>query len=198
MARDGIQVLMFDLGGVLVDFAGPRELGQYLRTPATPRDILDRWIDCPHTKEFERGRISSQEWATRFIAAWGVDLEPAEFLTEFRSWSRCILPGAKELLDSLRSRYRLAALSNSNEIHWERNTNELGIIQLFDVALSSHQLGLCKPDPEIFRAALTRLDTPASAVMFFDDMAVNVDVAASIGIYAHQVSGVVETRACLA
>lgn len=139
------ELLLFDFGGVLVEFAGPRELGQHLRWSSTPETILKRWTECQHTEAFERGKLSPAEWAGRFIQDWDVDLAPDEFLKKFTTWSRRVLPGAKELLEELRPRYRLAALSNSNELHWERNTNELRIIELFEFAISSHQLGLCKP-----------------------------------------------------
>src|SRR5882672_2628966 len=79
-------------------------------------------------------------------------------------------PGARELLDALRPRYRLAALSNSNAVHWDRNSTELGVTGLFDAAYSSHQLGCHKPEPVIYREALARLGVPANRVAFFDDV----------------------------
>lgn len=185
-----VELLLFDLGGVLVDFAGPRELGQFLRTPASPEEILKRWTRCPHSEAFEAGRISARDFAERFVRDWEVDLEPETFLGEFRSWSRGLLPGARELLGALRPRFRLAALSNSNELHWDRNTNEIGVTELFEFALSSHQLGLCKPDPAIFLAALARAHVPAGSVMFFDDLPSNVAAAAGVGIRAREVRGV--------
>jgi HAD superfamily hydrolase (TIGR01509 family) len=193
-----VKLLLFDLGGVLVDFAGPRELGRFLRTPASPAEILDRWIFCPHTRDFERGRISPREWAERFVRDWDIHLEPEKFLLEFKTWSNCILPGTRELLASLRPLYRLAALSNANEVHWERNANELKVLDLFEFAISSHQVGLCKPDPEIFKVAINRARVAPAQVMFFDDLAVNVAAAASLGIRAREVRGVEGVRACLA
>jgi glucose-1-phosphatase len=195
--RPAIELLLFDLGGVLVDFSGPRELGQFLRAPSTPEEILKRWIECPDTAAFERGAISKEEWADRFIKVWDVTLPPDEFLKAFRMMTRRVLPGVRELLDQLRPKYRLAVLSNSNELHWERNTNELKLIELFEFAISSHQVGLCKPDPAIFAVALERAQLPPQSVMFFDDLPGNVAAAASMGIHARQVRGVEELRDCL-
>jgi putative hydrolase of the HAD superfamily len=89
------------------------------------------------------------------------------------------------------------ALSNSNELHWERNTNDLGITQLFEVAISSHQLGLCKPDQAIYVAALKQIGVSPSSTMFFDDLHANVVAASALGIQAHQVEGVGAVRECL-
>ena len=193
------ELLLFDFGGVLVEFAGPNELGQHLRWSSTPEIILKRWTECPHTEEFERGKLSPVQWAERFIRDWDVNLKPEEFLTKFTTWSRRVLPGAKELLEQLRSRYRLAALSNSNELHWERNTHELRIIELFEFAISSHQVGLCKPDPQIFNVAIERANVAApDAIVFFDDLATNVEAAKAAGLRAYQVRGVEELRATIA
>ena len=190
---------MFDFGGVLVEFAGPKELGQHLRWSSTPEIILQRWTECPHTEEFERGKLSPVQWAERFIRDWDVNLKPDEFLTKFTTWSRRVLPGAKELLEQLRTRYRLAALSNSNEVHWERNTHELRIIELFEFAISSHQVGLCKPDPQIFNVAIERANVSSpQAIVFFDDLAANVEAAKAAGLQAFQVKGVEELRATIA
>ena len=180
---------------MLVEFAGPKELGQHLRWPSTPDAILRRWTECPHTDAFERGNLTPDEWAERFIHDWDVDLTPGAFLAKFTTWSRRVLPGAKELLEELRTRYRLAALSNSNELHWERNTHELKIIGLFEFAISSHQVGLCKPDPDIYKIAIERAKVSSpEAIVFFDDLAANVEAAKSAGLRAYQVRGVNELR----
>jgi putative hydrolase of the HAD superfamily len=106
-----------------------------------------------------------------------------------------VLPGARELLDELRPRYRIAALSNSNELHWKRNTEELGITGMFEFALSSHQLGVCKPDPQIFRIAVDRARVSApEAIVFFDDLPANVEAAKSAGLRAFEVRGVDSLR----
>ena len=156
---------------------------------------MKRWVECPHTDEFERGKLTPAAWAERFIKDWDVNLTPDEFLVKFTTWSRRVLPGARELLEKLRRRYRLAALSNSNELHWARNTHELKIIELFEFAISSHQVGLCKPHRDIYQVAIDRAQVSSSeAIVFFDDLAANVEAAKSAGMRAHQVRGVDQLR----
>lgn len=192
-----IDVLLFDLGGVLVEFSGVQDVAPLLRGRASESEILERWSHCPHTEQFCLGKLSQREYAERFVRDWDIDLPAEAFLREFRSWSRRLLPGAAELLASLRPRFRLAALSNSNELHWERNSNDLGVTGLFEIAISSHQVGVCKPDPGIYLAALDRLGVSPEAVMFFDDVHANVVAASALGIHAFQVDGVEGARARL-
>lgn len=191
-----IDVLLFDLGGVLVEYSGVRDVAPLLRVRASEAEIVGRWSHCPHTEQFCRGKLSQRDFAERFVRDWNIDLSAEAFLREFRSWSRRLLPGAAELLASLRPRFRLAALSNSNELHWERNA-DLGVIGLFEIAISSHQVGVCKPDPGIYLAALDRLGVSPEAVMFFDDVRANVVAASALGIHAFQVDGVEGVRAQL-
>ena len=189
-----VEVLLFDLGGVLVEFSGVRDVAPLLRIAATESEILERWSRCPHTEAFGLGLLNREDFAERFVRDWGLDTPPEHFLQAFRSWSRRLLPGAEELLASLRPRFRLAALSNSNELHWERNANDIGVNGLFDLAISSHQVGFCKPDPRIYQVALDRLGASPDAVMFFDDVHANVAAASHLGMHAFQVNGVEGVR----
>jgi glucose-1-phosphatase len=191
-----IDLLLFDLGGVLVDFSGTRDLAQFMRVPAGPVDILKRWIECPHTTAYEAGRIPAALWAERFVADWDLTVTPDEFLAAFTAWSRGFYPGARELLAEVRPRYRLAALSNSNEFHWKQN-QELGILEEFEFAMASHQIGCCKPDPAVFHAALKKARLAPDAVVFFDDQPANVAGAGSCGIRAFRAEGVGALRECL-
>ena len=180
--------LMFDLGGVLVDFAGPRELQAFLPAPAAA-DLRLQMAACAATDAFERGAIAPEEFAERFVRDWQVRLSPAEFLVRYVDWLRGLYPGAAELLAQLGRRHRLACLSNSNLAHWERSECMRWLQRTLDLALSSHQLRLRKPQPEIFAAALARLGCRAADVVYFDDLAANVAAARAAGFVAHQVDG---------
>lgn len=182
-------VLLFDLGGVLIDFAGVGELQRLLGTAESAAALKARWLACENSEAFGCGQVALGDFADRFIAEWQVPFERETFLAEFRSWARGWLPGAQTLLATLRPHYRLAALSNSNPVHWARLVDDLGVDAEFDVAMSSHQLGVRKPDAAIFTAALDRLDVPASAVLFFDDASANVDTARAAGMQAAVVDG---------
>jgi epoxide hydrolase-like predicted phosphatase len=192
-----IHVLLFDLGGVLVEFSGVRDLAALLRGRLSESEILERWSRCPYSEQFGLGKLSPQDFGEQFVRDWDIELSPEDFLREFQSWSRRLFPGAMELLTSLRPKFRLAALSNSNELHWKRNTNDLGVTGLFEVAISSHQIGMCKPDPKMYLTALDRLGASPDSVMFFDDVPANVKAASALGIHAFQVDGIEGVRSRL-
>ncbi len=192
-----VQVLLFDLGGVLVDYTGVRDIAPLLRVSATENEIRRHFASCPHVGAYCTGRLDRMQFGEHMVRDWGLTVSAEQFLQEFRTWSRGLLPGAAELLSSLRPRFRLAALSNSNELHWERHTNDIGVTALFEVAISSHQVGAAKPDPAIYQEALARLGVPPEAIMFFDDSYANVVAASGLGMRAFQVEGIDALRHCL-
>src|ERR1041385_415432 len=185
-----IDVLLFDLGGVLVEFSGVQDLALLLQGRLSESEILEKMSHYLPMEQFGLGNLSREEFGNRFVKDWNLPLPGEDFLREFQSWSKRLYPGAVELLTLLRPRFRLAALSNSNELHWERNTNDLGVNDLFEVAISSHQVGLYKPDPQIYLIALDRLGVSPERVMYFDDVLAYVTAASALGIRAFQVEGV--------
>ena len=190
-------MLLFDLGGVLIDFAGVAELARLLPEPVAADEIKARWIACPHSDAFGRGLLDDAVFVERFLADWRVEMAPDAFAAEYRSWARGWLPGAVELLDDLRPHFRLAVLSNCNPAHWSRLVDDLGLGERVDVALSSHHLGTRKPDRETNEAALRKLGVAADRVLFFDDAPGNVEAARALGMQAVVVDGPAPIRSHL-
>jgi putative hydrolase of the HAD superfamily len=181
-------VLLFDLGGVLIDFAGFEELRRLLPDAPDLSTIRRRWIGSESVHLFESGAISAQKFALEFIQEWRLKLLPEDFLRDFARWPRGLYPGAAQLLRSLGKTHRLACLSNSNELHTDRHRRSLeGHIERF---YFSNELGLAKPQLEIFDRVIMELDSPPERIAFFDDTEINVEAAENTGISACCAEGV--------
>jgi putative hydrolase of the HAD superfamily len=63
--------------------------------------------------------------------------------------------------------------------------------------VNSSELGLAKPDPEVFVAVCSTLALPPYRCLFVDDQQVNVDAAARVGLRAHPYRGPGEPAAVL-
>ncbi len=188
-------LLLFDLGGVLVETPGGR-LAREICAGDMPANIGEFWASGGgHV--FECGLCTPLEFAAAFDACWPLTVTHDEFLRHFETWSVGLYPGARELLDALRPRFRLAALSNSNELHWRRHSDILAPGVLFERAISSHEVGMRKPNAAFYRHALVELQVMAEAVTFFDDRAENVEAAQALGMQAHRIRGIDEVTACL-
>jgi HAD superfamily hydrolase (TIGR01509 family) len=187
-------LLLFDLGRVVVEVTGARDIAPFLkrsmRGDGTDWPAMEAW------EAFEKGLLTPEEFSERFVAQADLNLDAPGFLANFTGWTRGFFPGARETLEALQPRFRLAALSNSNEIHWRRNA-ELGVPALFERSFGSHELGVRKPAREIYEHVLTEMAIAPADVTFFDDQQRNIDAAIEVGMNAHRVEGVDELRACL-
>ena len=113
-----------------------------------------------------------------------------------QSWCRILsapVEGIDDLLERVRQRYRVAFLSNSNEVHAEVIRRRYApFFRDGDVVLFSHRHGILKPDPAMFRLACTTLGVEPGAVVFIDDLYENVHGAKQFGMNAYQFTGTLE------
>jgi len=179
-------LLLFDLGGVLIQSSVFEHLNRLLPDCDDGSDIKSRWLNSHSVRQFERGETSPEAFAERFVDEWGLALTPQAFLAEFVSWPRNFFPGARETLSELRKSHRVGCLSNSNPLHWSTFSD---LEAMFDISLFSHLIGLIKPDRDIFALAVSECDVAPEQIYFFDDCAANVRSAQSFGMNAFQVDG---------
>jgi glucose-1-phosphatase len=188
------KVIVFDLGGVLVESVGVDVLAARFPQLGARSAVLERWLKSAAVTRFERGMLSPQAFAAAFMREWDLKLGESAFLELFGSWVTGFFAGARELVQGLRSRHRVACLSNTNAIHWARLP---GMEQIFDHCFVSYVSGFMKPDREAYTHALRSLGVEPGAVYFFDDLPANVAAARDVGINAFLVRGVAETEARL-
>ncbi|MEP7330350.1 MAG: HAD family phosphatase, partial [Betaproteobacteria bacterium] len=148
MKTSSVDVILFDLGGVLIELAGVEKMLEWSKGLAGTDDLWRRWLQSHAVRAFETGRIGTDEFAVRLIEEFGVPVAPAEFLHAFDGWPRALYPGAKELLAELAPHFELASVSNTNEMHWQRFTGEWTLDQSFHHNFPSHRVGKLKPDAE--------------------------------------------------
>jgi putative hydrolase of the HAD superfamily len=191
-----IQFVLFDLGGVLVDPGGVGPL-RALSGIDSDEELWARWLRSPWVRRFEAGRCSPEEFAAGFVDDWGLGLTPASFLEDFSRWPGTEYAGASELVARVRESLPVGFLSNANAYQWHARFGRLELTSAFDYRFLSFELGMVKPDPEIFETVAARLPVGAGQVLFLDDNAVNVDAAAAAGFAARRVQGPEEARAAL-
>jgi len=192
-----IEVVLFDLGGVLVDIGGIGDLGAFAGE-SSEDELWRRWLECPWVRRFERGLCDADAFSRGMVDSWSMPIEPEVFLESFASWPRGLLPGARELVHSVGSSIRIGCLSNTNALHAERHWTEFGIADLFEDRFLSHEMGLLKPDLAAFEYVVEALGCPAERILFLDDNQINVEGARAAGLRSERARGIVEARAILA
>ena len=189
-----IEVILFDLGGVLVELTGTSEMLKWMKNKPTIDELWKAWLSSSAVRSFEIGRSTAEQFADELIDELDLSVGRNEFIRSFIQWPRRLYPEATRLIEKLNQDYTLACLSNSNELHWHRLINEMGIDKMFSKHFISHLTGKLKPDPEAFEHVLLNLNCDASATLFLDDNELNVKSAQKVGLIAKRVRGIEETK----
>jgi putative hydrolase of the HAD superfamily len=190
------EIVLFDLGGVLVEYRGVTQMGR-LAGITDPQELWRRWLSCKWVRMFEAGRCSELAFAAGVVDDWKLEMSPAAYLDQFRSWPTGVLPGAEDLVGEVKSRVPVSCFSNTNDLHWQC-AQTWPLISLFDHAFLSFQMGMLKPDQDAFEHVARALGVSPGRILFLDDNQLNIDAALQLGFSAIRVTGVDEVRRALA
>jgi HAD superfamily hydrolase (TIGR01509 family) len=195
-AGPGPDVVLFDLGGVLMNFGGLGRLAE-LSGEKQGAALQTRWISSGWVQAFERGACTAEAFAQGVVNDLELDLTPAAFLEDFSMWSAGPFAGSLDLVRSLRGTIGMGCLSNTNAVHWQRHLDHWGLVRYFDWTFTSHELGMMKPDPAMFRHVIRTIGTTPDRLLFLDDVDENVQAARASGMCAEQTQGVHEVEDAL-
>lgn len=184
MSSSPVRVVCFDLGGVLVRIA--RDWPDACRRAGVDVPVDPLAWERHHSLlvRYETGQFDEAGYL-RELPACLPDVRPEHVGRIFDAWLLGLYPGAAELLRDLKRRgLTTACLSNTNDRHWRTIMREDARYQPLaelDFCLASHELGVMKPDEQIYRLAERRMGFSGEQVLFFDDKPANVEAARAVG-----------------
>ena len=191
--------LLFDLGRVVIDI-------DFIRTfrcwadyaGCEPASLRERFVRDELYRGHERGEISDAAFFEGLRSSLGVDLTDAQFLEGWNAIFVGEIPGIKPLLARAAQRLPLYALSNTNVPHVacfsDRYADVLGHFRQIFVSSS---IGLRKPDAEAYDHVVRAIGVPAERIVFFDDLAENIEGARARGRKAVHVASAADVAEAL-
>lgn len=178
-------LLLFDLGGVVVDWSGIVELaalsGQSVDAAAA------QFASSPIATGYERGEVDDNTFTAHMIESFNLPYSPAQFKLQWRMWVGEPFDDVIPTIKALGTRFTTACLSNTNAMHWDHLAGYVDVDTLFHHSFASHQIGAIKPEPRAFDIVCERTGFAAKDIVFFDDSQINIDAARAYGITAHKV-----------
>jgi putative hydrolase of the HAD superfamily len=179
-----ITTILFDFGDIFVNLEkeASKKAFEKLGLYNSNTELLEK------NELFEKGKISENEFLTTFLkylptstieevkAAWNV------VIGEFPLYRL-------EFLQMLSQKYRLFLLTNTDEIHIAHFEESVGMsfytdfYRCFEKVFYSYEMGMRKPQPEIYKAILNQYDLKPQNVLFVDDKKENTDAASELGIH---------------
>ena len=171
--------IVFDLAGVVVarnQERCPQYIMDYFYFINSGEALPEFWDD------YDRGTRDIDSVAQCLAEFRGSDFETAKSrMLEAVTYQEHVAPTAELIAELKAAGYRLFVLSNMSKDYIEF-LREMPVFQHFEGEIVSCEVGLIKPEREIYNLLLDRYNLVPEQTMFIDDRKPNVDAAAEVGI----------------
>jgi glucose-1-phosphatase len=190
LAPGAADALLFDLGRVVLDIDFSRAIGCWAsHAGCEPSEILARYVRDDSYRHHETGRISDADYFQSLRASLGIGITDAQFLEGWNAIFAGEMPGIAGLLERAAKHLPLYAFSNTNRPHVEHFSQvHADVLGHFRAIYLSSTIGLRKPDPAAYDHVVGAIGVPASRILFFDDLAENIEGARACGLMAVHVT----------
>lgn len=176
------QTIIFDLGGVLIDW-DPRYLYKQIFPDQEEMDFFLKAVCSPEWNAQMDGEKSFSDGIEELIP-----LHP-EYANQIRAyfsrWEEMIggvFSDTVQVLAELKDAgYPLAALSNWSSETFPIVNAKYEFLDWFEPLILSGHVGLVKPDPQIFNLLLCSVDRDPQECIYIDDMKENIQAASGVG-----------------
>ena len=191
------------MGDVLMDLDSAACIREFRRLGF--KDV-DKMLDTAHQMgyfgQLESGQIDVDEFYNRCLSECSPGTCREDIFRAMRAFNTGVESYKVALVKELRTRYRIAMLSNNNPIAlsiYADYLSQMGVrpSDLVDKTYFSFELGLLKPSEAIFHHMIDDLGVEAEEIFFVDDSQRNVDAATSLGIKARRYEPRTDLRALL-
>lgn len=175
------------MGGVIVrteDRAGREAWEERLDLPAGRLDY--EVFESPESRRASVGEATADEVWRGVAERYGLNSEERAQLEQDFCVGDLVDEGLVEVIRALRPQYRTALLSNAWPDVREVIENQWRFADAFEEIVISAEVGLAKPNPEIYQLTLRRLQVEPEQAVFIDDFEENVAEARALGLHAIQ------------
>jgi putative hydrolase of the HAD superfamily len=182
--------LLFDLGRVVLDIDFNKALVCWAgHAGCEPAHLLGRFARDEIYQRHETGEIDDAEFFAALRTSLGVGLSDAQFLEGWNAIFAGEMPGIAPLLERAAQRVPLYAFSNTNGAHIEHFSQVYAeLLGHFREIFLSSMIGLRKPDAAAYDHVVKAIGVPAHRIVFFDDLAENIEGARARGLTAVHVT----------
>lgn len=187
--------IIFDFGNVLLDIDYRltfRELCKICdrdwKTTGIPKHVL-QWMN-----DLESGNMRPETFLWNFQFHFNAAINPRDLIDAWNALLIKIPESRFDFLMNLRKEYKVALLSNTNQIHLDwvyrhlKNDHNIDPQSFendcFDEVFYSHKVNCRKPEAEIYNHVISKLGISEKQTLFVDDLKDNVDAALSCGWFA--------------
>ena len=182
--------LLFDLGRVVINIDFNQTLACWAGHAGRPlAELSGRFGPDETFRRHETGEASDAEFFAALRKTLGIELSDAQFLEGWNAIFAGEMPDMNALLARAAGRLPLYAFSNTNRPHIEHFSKAYAdILGHFREIFLSSTIGLRKPDAAAYDHVVKAIGVPAERIVFFDDLAENIEGARMRGLTAVHVT----------
>jgi HAD superfamily hydrolase (TIGR01549 family) len=182
--------LLFDLGRVVIDIDFNKALACWAgHAGREPSELSGRFGPDEAFRRHETGEASDAEFFAALRRTLGVELSDAQFLEGWNAIFAGEMLGINALLARAAKRLPLYAFSNTNRPHVAHFSKAFAdVLGHFREIFLSSTIGLRKPDAAAYDHVVKAIGVPAQRIVFFDDLAENIEGARMRGLTAVHVT----------
>lgn len=183
MSSEGIKNVVFDIGNVMVRWAPLEIVKLTFGETKGSEELAKRIFQSETWLDLNKGFISEDDAKAQYKQLLDLSDLDCERLFYYVKQTQILIYGSIDLLKRVKSSgYKVYALTDNVHEIVAYLKSEYSFWPLFDGATVSAELGLLKPQAEIYQSLLTHHKLAASETVFIDDMPHNVDGARAVGI----------------
>jgi glucose-1-phosphatase len=185
-----IHNILCDLGGVLYEIDYKRTfLALGLRSREPWRISYSHTVQAELFDQYEMGLLSTSAFREALRERFTIRGTDHEIDHAWNALLIRLMPNSLTLVQQLKEQYRLALLSNINDLHFEAIALECApLFELFETCYFSYRCRLRKPQPEIFRLVCEEKGFLAAETLFIDDSPVNIAAGKAFGLQTYHVT----------
>lgn len=189
LAPGDADALLFDIGRVVIDIDFSQAVACWARhAGCAPETIVTRFVRDDIYHGHERGTISDAAFFANLRDVLGIAISDDQFLEGWNAIFAGEMDGIAPLLARAAKHLPLYAFSNTNRPHVEHFSPRYAeVLSHFREIFLSSTIGLRKPDAEAYDHVVQAIGVAPERIVFFDDLAENIDGARSRGLKAVQV-----------
>jgi HAD superfamily hydrolase (TIGR01509 family) len=186
-----IEAVVFDLDGVVRHWDTELNASIERRHGLAPGAILDTAFAPDLGTAAVTGTLDYGTWAARVAERLG----SPEAVAEWGAFRGHLDPDAVELVAAVRAGGCQVGLLSNATTRLEEDLAFLGLDGTFDVVFNTARLGVCKPDPQVYRRVVDAVGVPADQIVFTDDTPSWAEAATAVGLHGIPFTGVTHLRA---